>query len=100
MTQSQSLVRAFALMVLFFGVSAFADVPAVANDYINVFVDLAKGQAGVIFIVVVLGFSGFLAWRNGNLTPLLWGVAAAVLIGGAPYIAQGFLNFGNTAFSG
>jgi len=89
---------AFLLGLVVLQSSAFAAVPQVAQDYINIFVDLAKGQAGIIFIVVILGFSGFLAWRNGNLTPLIWGLTASVLIGGAPYIAPKLINFGQTAF--
>ena len=95
---SVRLTVALVLSLFVFSSSAFAAVPQVAQDYINVFIDLTKGQAGMIFIVTILGFSAYLAWRNGNLVPLLWGLAAAVLLGGAPYIAPKLLNFGQTAF--
>ena len=91
------------LLALFLGLfvlqsTAFAATPQVVQDYIQVFIDLTKGQAGLIFIALILGFSAYLAWRNGNLVPLLWGVAASVLLGGAPYIAQKFLDFGGSTF--
>jgi hypothetical protein len=82
-----------ALLLMLFGSFAFADVPQVANDYINIFVDLLKGNAGIFFAAVILGFSGFLAWRNGNLTPILWGLAGAVLVVGGPYIAPKLMDF-------
>ena len=79
---------------------AFAATPGVVTNYIQVFLDLAQGKIGQIFIIAILGFSGFLAWKNGNVTPFLWGLAAAVLIGGAPYIAPKIITFGNTTFGG
>jgi hypothetical protein len=87
------------VMMLAFSTSAFAAVPQVVTDYVQIFVDLAKGQAGIIFIILVLAMSGFMAWRNGNLSPLFWGVAAAILIGGAPYIAPEIITFGETTFT-
>lgn len=92
------IVIAMMLLLGLFETSASAAVPAVANNYINVFIDLAKGNMGIIFIILVLAMSGFMAWRNGNLTPLFWGLAAAILIGGAPYIAPEIINFGNSNF--
>ena len=94
----QKMFFAFLAMGLL-SVTAFAGTtPDVVDDYIDVFVDLSKGKAGVIFIVIVLAMSGFLSWKNGNLSPMLWGLAAAVLIGGAPYIADDIITFGSTTF--
>jgi len=92
------LLIAFLLSLFVLHSFAFAAVPAVVEDYIAVFIDLAKGKMGIIFVAAILGFSGFLYWRNGNLTPLLWGLGGSVLVGGAPYIAPKIITFGNTTF--
>lgn len=85
------------LLLMLIGSFAFAaDVPQVANDYINIFVNLLKGNAGIFFAAIVLGFSGFLAWRNGNLTPILWGLAGSILIVGAPYLGPKLMDFAKT----
>lgn len=94
-----SRVLFFAFISLFIlESSAFAAVPVVANNFINVFVDLAKGNMGIIFIILVLAMSGFMAWRNGNMTPMFWGLAASLLIGGAPFIAPRLISFGQNTF--
>ena len=90
----------FALLAMFLvGTSAMAAVPVVVTNFINIFIDLASGKLGIIFIILVLAMSGFMAWKNGNITPLFWGLAAAVLIGASPYIAGELVNFGNNGFN-
>ena len=98
MNKSNKSIVAIVLSLLLFQSFAFAAVPQVVADYIQVFVDLAQGQMGIIFIILILAFSGYLAWKNGNLAPLFWGLAASVLIGGASPIAQRFIEFGNSTF--
>jgi len=80
-------------LLAIFASFAFAEVPQVANDFIQIFVDLLKGQAGIFFGAIILGFSGFLAWRNGNLTPILWGLAGTIIVVGAPYIGPKLAEF-------
>ena len=59
----------------------------VVDKFVNIFLDMANGTVGKFFIFLVILLSGVMAWRNGNLTPLFWGIAAAILIGGAGSIA-------------
>ena len=78
---------------------AFADDPAAVNTFINVLLSLLQGKVGYIFIAIILGFSGFLAWRNGNITPLIWGIVAALVVGAAPYVGASIVSWGNSTFS-
>jgi hypothetical protein len=60
----------------------------VVDSYVDIFTNMAQGKVGTFFIFLIIMMSGIMAWRNGNLTPLFWGLAAALLIGGAPKIAE------------
>lgn len=91
--------KIFGLLLLFLGSFAFADDPASVNTFVNVILGLLQGKVGYIFIAIVLGFSGFFAWRNGNITPLIWGVVAALIIGAAPYVGPQIVSWGNSTFS-
>ena len=88
----------FILALLFLGSFAFADDPATVNTFVDVLLGLMKGKVGYIFIGLIIGFSGFFAWRNGNLTPLIWGVVAALIVGAAPYIGPQIVSWGNSTF--
>ena len=84
------------------GTSAFAAeiaVPSVVNNFIGIFISLASGKIGIMFIILILAMSGFMAWKNGNITPLFWGFAAALMIGASPFIASELTNFGKYKFS-
>ena len=78
----------------------FAGDPGVVNTFIATLLSLMQGKVGIIFIVIIMGFSAFFAWRNGNLTPLLWGIVASLIIGAAPYAADQFISWGNSTFGG
>jgi len=88
------------LALLFLGSFAFASTsdPASVNTFVDVLLGLLQGKIGYIFIAIILGFSGFFAWRNGNLTPLIWGIVAALILGAAPYIGPHIVSWGNTTF--
>jgi hypothetical protein len=88
----------FLLLALFASFAFAADDPASVNTFVDVILGLLQGKVGYIFIAIVLGFSAFFAWRNGNITPLLWGVIASLIIGAAPYIGPHIVSWGNSTF--
>jgi hypothetical protein len=93
--------KAFLLLLVFFASTAFAsDDPAAVNTFVSVILGLLQGKVGYIFIAIIFGFSGFFAWRNGNITPLIWGIVAALIIGAAPYIGPQIVSWGNSTFGG
>ncbi|CAA6804694.1 MAG: Unknown protein [uncultured Campylobacterales bacterium] len=69
--------------------------PAVVDTFIQIFLNMITGKIGLLFIVIILLMSAFTAWRSGNLTHLFWGLLAAIIIGGAPKIAEALLDYGN-----
>ena len=87
----------FLLLVPFVFVFA-ADDPAAVNTFVDVLLGLLQGKVGYIFIGIILGFSAFFAWRNGNITPLIWGVVASLIVGAAPYIGPHIVGWANTTF--
>ncbi|WP_456469992.1 TrbC/VirB2 family protein [Caminibacter sp.] len=92
-------MRRVLFLLLFSTVFVFAaDDPASVNTFVDVLLGLLQGRVGYIFIAIVLGFSAFFAWRNGNITPLIWGVVAALILGAAPYIGPHIVSWGNSTF--
>lgn len=90
------------ILLLLVGLIGFAfasNDPASVNTFVTVILGLLQGKVGYIFIAIVLGFSAFFAWRNGNITPLIWGVIAALVIGAAPYVGPSIVSWGNSTFS-
>ena len=87
------------LIALFVAQSALlaTGTPPVVDNFIAIFIALLQGQLGVLLIVIILLMSAFTAWRSGNLTHLFWGLAAAIIIGAAPRIADGLILFSNTS---
>jgi len=75
-----------------------ADGPSAVTTFIDVLMNLLKGKIGWIFIGIILGFGAFFSWRNGNLTPLLWSLVAAFIIGAAPYVGANITSWANTTF--
>jgi thiamine transporter ThiT len=90
--------RAVFLLLALFASFAFAKDPASVNTFVDVILSLLQGKVGYIFIAIVLGFSAFFAWRNGNVTPLLWGIIAALILGAAPYVGPHIVGWGNSTF--
>ena len=90
------------IVLLLFGLVGFAlaDDPATVNTFVDVLLSLLQGKVGYIFIGIILSFSGFFAWRNGNITPLIWGVVAALVVGAAPYVGHQIVGWGNSTFGG
>ena len=66
----------------------------VAKSFVDIFMNMLTGSVGNFFIVLIIIMSGVMAWRNGNLTPLFWGLTAGVVIGAAPKIADALQSSG------
>ena len=75
--------RLFALSTLFatfaFADDSTTDVPGV-NTFVDILIGLVTGKVGIFIIIIIMGFSAYNAWKNANVSALLWGLFASIVI--------------------
>lgn len=80
------------LMLLLVSVEAQAGSTDVINNYVNTISGLIGGKITIITITIIMIFSGILSWKNASISPLGWGAAASVAVGGSGSIAESMKN--------
>jgi len=73
--------------------SAANAIPGIDN-IMQMFIDVASGKLAVFIIVIIMGFSFYNAWKNGNPSALIWGVFVSIGIAILAYFAQAVMDWG------
>lgn len=78
-------------MLILFGIftsaSAAVTEPGAFSNYLEIFLEMTKGTAGQLVMVLIIVFAGIKAWQVNDKAPLMWGAAAVTAIAAAPLIA-------------
>lgn len=67
--------------------SAAVSEPGAFKSYLEIFLEMIKGTAGNLVMVLIIIFAGIKAWQVGDKAPLMWGAAAVIAIAAAPSVA-------------
>jgi len=74
--------------------SSTTSIPGVEN-FVKIIMDLVGGKVGLILIVVIMGFSVYNAWKNANVSALLWGLFASIVLAVLVPYAEKMLEWAN-----
>lgn len=77
----------FALLGVLTSASAAVTEPGAFKSYLEIFLEMIKGTAGNLVMVLIIIFAGIKAWQVGDKAPLMWGAAAVIAIAAAPSVA-------------
>lgn len=75
--------------------AAATSIPGVDN-FVQIMIDLAGGKVGLLLIVIIMGFSAYNAWKNANVTALLWGLFASIVLAVLVPYATKMLEWANS----